>query len=493
MYLNGRNGEIGSNIKSQSITGVRWSGIAQAGRQIAQLITTIVLARLLAPSEFGLISMAIVVIGFISIFKDLGTSAAVIQRRELSDELLSSIFWINTGFGTFSMLLVFLGAPLGAMLYNNPQVTPVLQALSLGFFISGFTILHQALLERSLSFGTLAKIELAAVLSGSIAGIVLALLGAGVWSLVMQILTNVTMTTVLLWFSTSWRPRLVFNWNEVKSIKNYSLNLTGFAVFNYFARNADYLLIGRYLGAQDLGYYTLAYRILLFPVKNISKVISRVMFPVYSNLQDDNQRLANIYLKVSSTIALITFPLMAGVFTLSKPFIVSLFGTKWEPVILLIMILSPVGLIQSIGTTVGAIYQAKGRTDIMFRWGLVTETCAIISFIVGLRWGVIGVAIAYAIVSFALFYPSFYIVFRLINLKVSNLIDYLYKPFLNSVVMSLLIVLFGLLISKFVSDYLYLFLAVLFGITIYTLMSYLFNRDYLYAFFEILGIKAKEG
>ncbi len=233
-----------------------------ASWQATQLLTTVILARLLAPSDFGLLGMATVVIGFITIFKDLGTSAAIIQKRDLSDELLSGIFWVNVGFGTLAMAIVFFGAPLAGLFYKNSDVVPVLQILSVSFFISGLSILQQALLERSLSFNILGKIEIVSVVCGAIAGISLALLGYGVWSLVLQLLTTVSATTLLLWLFSTFRPKLIFHWNEMKDVSSYSMNLTGFSIFNYFARDADYLLIGRYLGAQDLGYYTIAYRIL---------------------------------------------------------------------------------------------------------------------------------------------------------------------------------------------------------------------------------------
>lgn len=483
----GNRGETPSSLKDKSVSGVKWSTISQISRQGTQLLTTVVLARLLAPSDFGLLGMATVVIGFIAIFKDLGTSAAIIQKRDLSDELLSSIFWVNAGFGTLSMAVVFFGARLGGLFYNNPEVVPILQALSVSFFISGLSILQQALLERSLAFNTLGKIEIISVVCGAIIGIGLALSGTGVWSLVFQLLTTVSATTVLLWLNSKWRPKPVFNWIEVKAVSSYSLNLTGFSIFNYFSRNADYLLIGRYLGAQDLGYYTLAYRILLFPLQNISLVIERVMFPVYSNIQKDNKRFINIYLKVAAAIALISFPLMTGVFTLSKPFISALFGIKWEPVILLIMILAPVGLIQSIGTTVGTIYKAKGRTDWLFRWGVGSGIFTIIAFIIGLRWGIVGVAAAYAAVSLGLSYLSLAIPFRLIDLKVTSLLKVLGYPTINSLIMAVVILSFNILFPDIKPVSAQLGLSVLIGIIVYYAASRINSKEQLKELWRLIN------
>jgi len=474
-------------LKQKAVSGIKWSAISQVGRQGTQLLTTVILARLLAPSDFGLVGMAMVVIGFINIFKDLGTAAAVIQRKELSEALLSSVFWLNAGFGLLAMIILFLIAPFAGSFYREPRVIVVLQVLSSSFFISGLGSLHQALLERSLSFNSLAKLEVASVFIGAIVGIGLAFADAGVWSLVFQSLITVFVATALLWWSSSWRPQWFFHWREAKSIGRFSLNLTGYSIFNYFARNADYLLIGRYLGAQDLGYYTLAYRILLFPLQNITAVIGRVMYPVLSTMQDDNSRFASAYLKVSGTIAFITFPLMAGLLALAEPFVLTFFGEKWRPVILLIKIFAPVGMIQSIGATVGGIYQVKGRTDWMFRWGIGAGTFVVIAFVIGLRWGIIGVAVSYAIASFILFYPSFAIPFRLVEIKFVQLLKILRPSFLNSSLMLVVLVLFIIDLPSSFSDSVMLIMCVTVGVAIYLTASWLTNREQLKELWELAG------
>lgn len=479
-------------LKDKVVSGIKWSAISQAGRQGIQLFSTIILANLLSPSDFGLVGMAMVVIGFINIFKDLGTAAAAIQHKELSDALLSSIFWVNAGFGTLAMIILFLIAPLAGLFYRESQVVAVLQVLSTSFLVSGLGILHQALLERSLSFSILAKLETASVFVGAIVGIGLAFAGAGVWSLVFQSLTTAVLSTGLLWLSSSWRPQWVFRWSEVKTISRFSLNLTGYSIFNYFARNADYVLIGRYLGAQDLGYYTLAYRILLFPLQNISAVVGRVMYPTLSTVQDDNRRFASAYLAVIRTIALITFPLMMGLLVLAEPFVLTFFGEGWRPVILLIMIFAPVGLIQSIGATVGGIYQVKGRTDWMFCWGIGSGTLSVIAFVIGLRWGILGVAVAYAVVSLMLLYPSFSIPFRLIEIRIDQLFRVLWISFFNSSLMLVILIAFRAILPSSLSVVAVLILSVSLGVVVYLAVNWITNRDQLKALWDLTGLKRRK-
>jgi len=358
----------------------------------------------------------------------------------------------------------------------------------MSFFISGLGILHQALLERSLSFKALARMEIISVTVGAILGIGLALANAGVWSLVVQSLATAVVATLLLWLLSSWRPQWVFNWEEVKPVSSFSLNLTGFNISNYFIRNADYLLIGRYLGAQGLGYYTLAYRILLFPLQNISAVVGRVMYPALSTMQDNNGRFAAAYLKIVGTIAIITFPLMAGLFVLAEPFVLAFFGEKWQPIILLIMVFAPVGMMQSIGATVGVIYQVKNKTDWMFRWSIGAGILVVMAFIIGLRWGIIGVAVAYAIASFTLFYPSFAIPFRLVEIKFVQLLKVLKLPLINSLLMFVVLGSFTSILPAMLSGPVVVLLSVTLGVVIYVAANWITNREQLKELWDLTGL-----
>ena len=475
-------------LKNDAVKGIKWASASQLGRQVIQYTTTIILAALLTPSDFGLMAMAIVIIGFLEIFKDLGTAAAIIQNQNLSEESLSSIFWVNVGFGVLVAILIFLAAPLGAEFYNNSKVEDILRVLSISFIFSSFGIVHKKLLEKELKFDVLAKIELIGVAIGATVGISCALLDFGVWSLVFQSLAITFITTSLLWIMYSWKPKIFFSYFKIKPIISYSLNLLGYNVFNYFVRNADYLLIGKYLGERELGHYYLAYKIMLYPLQNISLVVSRVLFPIYSKIQKDNNRFRKIYMKVANAISFLSFPLMIGVFTLSDLFAITFFNEKWDATLLalLLMILAPVGLIQSIATTTGSIYQSKGRTDWMFRWGVISGVIYISGFLIGLKWGVIGVAVSYLISSIILLYPVFAIPFKLIELKVINFA----KIFTNVLSFSFLagiIVIIGkeLFIKDFNSTVFLIVLAV-FGFIIYTLLNILFNKKEIYEIKNLL-------
>lgn len=466
-------------LKHRAVSGLKWSSLSQLGRQGMQFVTIALLARLLNPDDFGLMGMATVVTGFIALFKDLGTASATIQQQELSPSLLSGLFWVNAAIGLLAAALLYFCAPVLAIFYQEPRVMPLLQFLSCTFIISGLGTLHQALLQRELAFARLAQVELVATLSGAVVGIGAALAGQGVWSLAYQTLAMTTVTTTLAWVVLRWRPSLSFNLQELRGIASYSLNLTGFNLFNYFARNADYLLIGRYLGAVELGYYTLAYRLMLYPLQNIASVVARVMFPVYSRLQDDNPRFRRTYLRIAGAIALVTFPLMLGLLALATPFVQVVFGETWQPVVILLQILAPLGMAQSIVTLIGSIYQAKGRTDWLFRWGLVASTLFVLAFVVGLRWGVVGVAVAYAITFITLSYPAQAIPFKLIGLRVGDLMAVLWPPLTWSSLMFLALIIGNKFLPPSLSTTSVLTILTVGGGLLYSLLALVFGRKYL--------------
>ncbi|RKY94275.1 MAG: colanic acid exporter, partial [Ignavibacteriae bacterium] len=242
-------------LASLAVKGLKWSSISRFGRQLIQYVTTLILAFLLSPEDFGLIAIAFIIIGFLDIFKDLGTSSALIYIDNPSRTLLSSVFWVNVFFGIAISILIFLTAPLVADFFSNSQAISVLKVLSISFTISSFGIVQKALLEREFKFELLARSELLSVFGGSAIGITLAFLGYGVWSLVIQALVSALLFTVFLWLSGKWKPELHFSLDEIKSVFKYSLNLLGYNVFNYFVRNMDYILIGKFFGERELGHY----------------------------------------------------------------------------------------------------------------------------------------------------------------------------------------------------------------------------------------------
>lgn len=475
------------SLKKASVSGIKWSSVSQIGRLIMQLCTMIILARLLSPKDFGLMGMATIVTTFIGLFSNLGTAPAVVQIKEPSKAFLSSIFWINLAIGLLTTILLFLISPLVANVYYEPRITVILRVLSLSFVISSLSILQRAIQERNLAFNTLAKIEICSILIGSITGVGMALSGWGVWSLIFQSLVVSLITTILLWFSSQWRPSLVFQWSEINSVVSFSLNLTASGVLFYLIRNVDNFLIGTFLGAEALGFYTMAYRLMLYPIQNIAGVVQRVIFPIFSIKQDDNEWLSYTSCKVTNMIALIVFPVVIGLTVLCELFVMVVFGSRWSSIIPLIIILLPAALVESIEPIVSVIYQSKGRTDLMFRFSIITGVFCLIAFLIGVRWGLIGVCIAY-VCTLPLSLVNFVISFRLIKLSTDRFLLALWNPFLNSLLMGVAILSLKLfLLRNFsISNISILMLLSSIGCAIYLSINWYFNREQMQEILSLL-------
>lgn len=378
-------------------SGVRWTAVATYGCQALQFVTSIVLARLLAPEYFGLLAMAQVFIGFAGTFSTMGFSQAIVQRKRITEELLSSLFFVTLGVACLITTILFCASPIFAWLYRNPEVTPIIATLSVTFILYAPCLVPNALLTRRLAFNRLAVIDISMAVLTATAAIVLAWFGWGVWALVWPTVAGPLVRVPMLYAASAWRPRPLFRWSEVRSVMGFGANLTGFTIFNYFSRNADNLIIGIFLGAGPLGFYSLAYGVLLKPRKAVTGVLTRVLFPAFSQMQDDNARLKDTYLRACSAIAFATFPMMLGLVAVAHPFVDVVLGAKWLPAVPLIYVFAPLGMVHSITSTLGQVLLAKGRADWMFRVGIVGGSFGVCGFLFGVQWGTIGVALSYCV------------------------------------------------------------------------------------------------
>jgi PST family polysaccharide transporter len=429
--------------KEATIHGLTWSLIANILKQALNFVIGVIMARLLSPEEFGLVGMVLIFSGLASIIVDQGMGAAIIQKDDIEPRHLDSIFCLNVIFGVLIAALLSAASPLIAAFYHEPVLRPLTVMISLNYLISSFSVVPTALLAKQIDFKRLALIDTVAVLGSGAVGIGLALSGLGVWSLVWQALVLAAMTAFLLMVMSTWRPRLRIDARAVKDIAGYSTHLLGFNVMNYFERNTDNFLIGKFIGAAPLGIYSRAYQLMLFPVTQVSWVISRVMFPALSSIKDDLVKVKRVYLRAIQAIAFMTFPLMIGLIVVSRSFVLGALGEKWIATVEILEILCIVGLIQSITTTTGWIFNSQGRTDLQFRWGFLFSGVTVLSFIIGLRWGIRGVAICYLIGELAMLYWIWTIPARLIGLKFSEMLRTLSGPFFCAVVMGGVLYLLG--------------------------------------------------
>lgn len=402
-------------LRGRAVSNARWIAVSRAVSIGVQLLSLAWLSRLLTPADYGLVAMAMVVTNLASLVRDMGMTQALIQRESLNDETILTAFWFTVGVGLALGTVVASASPLAALAFDAPGVTGILCLLAVTFPVLGSTTVHQALLERESRFPLLARIAAVSSVSGLAVGVTAAYLGAGAYSLALNSLTVALVSSSQLWLAAPLSPRWLWSRREFRGIRQFSDYLVGFNLINYFSLNADSMIIGRFLGAGSLGLYSLAYRIVDFPVNNLTFVASSALFPVMSRQQAVPEEMANLYLRTLAMIAFVTAPMMAGLIVLREPFIEVVLGSKWLAMSDVLMWLSAVGFVNSLTCTTGSVLMARGHTKYLFYLGIVGVVLQIPAFVIGLKWGVEGVAAGHLVASVITAVIAFSVVLRVLG------------------------------------------------------------------------------
>ena len=465
------------SLKKQAISGVKWGGVSMGVVTALQFVTLAVLARLLSPSDFGLMGMIMVVIGFAQAFADMGLSNAIIQRQGVEEDHLSSFFWINVFAGIVLFAFILLCRPIAVFYFKQPDLSNYLIFAAFIFLITPVGQIFTTLLRKELKFKALSKIEIAGMVVYSVTTIGMALAGFGILSLIFGQLIRSLFTVIILFiiFRKTWLPRFHFSIKEIKSYLSFGAFQMGERVVNYLSANIDYIIIGRFLGPAALGFYTLAYQIVIFPLTKINPIITRVAFPAFSKIQYDNYRMKKGYCKVINYISMISFPMLTGMIVVAPEFIRLVYGPKWESAIIILQILCLVGIFKSLGNPIGSVLLAKGRADIGFYWNIFVVIVVSVAVIVGAHWGIAGVAVAILILQTPLFFIIQPVVNKLIDLKFSEYFKAIQSPVICSVVMLAGIVTLRVIASNMSALPLFVIIIAA-GMVIYTSFYYIKDR-----------------
>ncbi|RPJ41560.1 MAG: lipopolysaccharide biosynthesis protein [Candidatus Latescibacterota bacterium] len=406
---------------------------AQGARLLLTVGSTMVLARLLAPEEFGRIAMVVAVIGLLIIVRDLGLPTATVRQLEISHEEVSALFWVNALLSVFLAILAAAAAPLLAWFYREPTLLWITPMLGLVSLVDGLSLQHRALLGRQMRFGALAAIEVCSLAAGVAAAIVSATLGARCWALVLYRLVTAVVQTAACWAVCDWRPDRRVRIRGIRPLLAFGGFLSASRLVRYLGRNLDRVVIGRSGSAGSLGIYSKANGWLLGPFLQASWVISKTAVPILSRLQNDPARYRRYYGQGMLLLATPGMPFIVFLFLDAEPVIRILLGNQWDDAIPILRVLAPASIAALLNMGSYWVYASLGRAARLLRWDLLTTALSIAGFVAGARWGPIGVAAAYSIVTSLLFVPGIAYCFGGTFLRAGDLFGATWRPVAASI------------------------------------------------------------
>lgn len=428
----GSSGALGA-LKRKSVRGGAVTMLSKGISILIQLTSTVILARLLTPEDYGVIAMVAAVTGFAGLFGDLGLSSAAIQKKGLTLAQQSNLFWLNVAAGALLTALVAAASPLVVLFYGKPELFWVNIALSFSFLIGSFGSQHGAMLVRKMQFGRQAVASIFGALVGLGVCINFALKGLSHWALVWANLSGAAVTTILLFVLSSFRPGWMTKGTGIREMLRFGANVTAFDFINYFHRNLDNLLIGKFVGAGALGFYSRAYTLLMLPINILRSPIKAVGFPALSSLKEQPDAYRNYYKKVTQLLALASMPLTAYLFVSAEGIIYLLLGEDWMGITPIFARLALVAFVQPVITLWGIVVLSRGMGRRYVQMGIFNTGCSAIGFVGGLPWGTVGVATGYAIVTYTTALPILAWAFRDTPLRLGDFLSAVARPFVASV------------------------------------------------------------
>ena len=386
-----------ATLRSRSVRGGAVALTTQALKFALTMGATVVMARLLTPEDYGLVGMVVVFTGFLAMFNDLGLGTATIQHAHVDHRRVSTLFWTNVAAGAAVAIVTFALAPAIAWFYGDPRLITLTRVISIGFLVAGVTVQHDALLRRQMRFGSLALVDIGALIASIAAAISAAWHGLGYWAVIIGQLTATIARAIGVWAAYRWWPGWPVRRSGIGGMLTFGANLSGFNIVNYLARNVDNLLIGRYAGPGALGLYSKAYHLLLLPLDHVVAPLAAVAVPMLSRLTTSPERYRAAYIRTVEKLAALTMPGVTFMIVCSDWLIEVMLGTQWLEASVMFTFLGIAGLTQPISSSCGWLWTTQGRGAEMLRWGLCGGGLAVLSIVVGLPWGAVGVAASYGI------------------------------------------------------------------------------------------------
>lgn len=387
---------MADSLKSKTVKGTLWSSIERFSVQGIQFIVMIIMARILTPSDYGLVGMIAIFIAVSQSLIDSGFSQALIRKQDRSEIDNSTVFYFNIAVGITLYLVLFLSAPAIARFYNEPQLTSITRIIGLGLLFNSLGVVQRAIFTTTLNFKTQAKATLIGAVTSGIIGISMAYCGYGVWAIVAQQMANIVLVNCFLWVFSKWRPILKFSKESFTSLFSFGSKLMISGLIDTLYKNMYLIVIGKFFRAQDLGYYTRAHQFSDFASSNFTGIFQRVSYPVLCTIQDNNCRLADVYRRLLKVSSFIIFPLMTGLAACATPLIDTILTSKWIFAAQILQILCLAQMWYPVHAINLNLLQVKGRSDLFLKLEIIKKLigvavlCATLPFgLIAVCWGVL--------------------------------------------------------------------------------------------------------
>lgn len=430
---------MADSIKKQMTVGIFFTAIAKYSNVFISLIVTAILARILSPEEFGIVAIATVIIVFFNMLTEIGIGPAIVQNKELNKDDLSNIFSFTIWFGLIlTIIFVLLAKPI-AIYYETPILEPISYYLSIAIFFNSSQIVPNALIYKDKDFKFIAIRSFSIQLFAGIIAVVSVFLGFGIYALLINPILSSILLFIISYIKKPIKFKLYFDIKALKKILSFSTYQFLFNLINYFSRNLDKLIIGKYLNNTMLGYYEKSYRLMMLPLQTITHVVSPVMHPIFSDYQNNFKKLSDSYLKIVKLLAYIGFPLSVLLFFTSKELVLLIFGMQWERSILSFQILALSVGFEIILSTSGSIFQAANSTKMLFICGLISTIILIIAILIGVF--IFKIIEAVALFSLFAFIINFIITYFLMYSKLFKTgLQTFFKVLISPIILSLILI-----------------------------------------------------
>ncbi|MFC3196171.1 lipopolysaccharide biosynthesis protein [Parapedobacter deserti] len=422
------------NLKKRSVKGGVNTVFAQLFSFGTHMISTAVMARLVSPEGFGVVAMVTAITGFVVIFKDLGFSSAVIQNKFVTQKQISTLFWLNIMFSFVISLIILALAPVMVSFYGEPRLFNITLAFAFSIFFGGFSLQHNALMKRQMRFKQLSSVRMLNAAASVLIGVVLAWMGFDYWAIVGATIAQTALNVIQLWTVCNWRPNLVFDVARVRHLVRFGAGVTGFDLVNYFSRNADNVLIGRFIGATALGLYSKSYQLLMLPITQLRGPLTTVALPALSTLQRDPKKYAEFYRRYVFILAFFSMPLVAYLAVFSEEVILLVLGEAWIDVAYIFELLAFASFIQPVAGSTGLVMITTGQTKRYFIWGVISAIVTVLGYLVGINWGITGIAVSYIVVNYTLLFPALHWSLKGSPVSISMFLAEIQYPLLFSII-----------------------------------------------------------